>query len=321
MKKVAIVAYDGCWAMSVFSVTGFYRVVSLLEQHIGDEKSYLPVIVSADGKNVTSACGATITVEESIVSDNSYDLIVIPPVEGPKIDALAKATTSVVTWLKEQIRKNTPILSLTTGAYLLAATEEVSKGLIATHWAFVNKLRQLFPDCQFTSSHSYIHQDNITSTGTLNATFDALLSMLTELKGNNFAQYCAAHLLVTEVSQLSPIIPNSRNHDDDAIFSVQEWLETNFQQHMPIPQLAAQFGFSERNLKRRFTAATNRSLNQYLQEVRIDKAKKLLITSTLNIKQIAYEVGYENDGFFSRIFKASTGNTPRQWRNNYPKDI
>ncbi len=40
MKKVAILAYDGCWAMSVFSVTDFFRVVALLEQHLGLAQSY-----------------------------------------------------------------------------------------------------------------------------------------------------------------------------------------------------------------------------------------------------------------------------------------
>jgi YesN/AraC family two-component response regulator len=55
-------------------------------------------------------------------------------------------------------------------------------------------------------------------------------------------------------------------------------------------------------------------VTQYIQAVRVDKAKKLLITTERNVKEIASEVGYENDGFFSRLFKKITGSTPAKWR-------
>jgi AraC-like DNA-binding protein len=80
-----------------------------------------------------------------------------------------------------------------------------------------------------------------------------------------------------------------------------------------IADLAQQFNFSERNLKRCFQLATQISLNQYLQQVRVDKAKKLLLTTDMKIQQIAYEVGYENVSFFIRIFKKVTACTPTQW--------
>ena len=91
-----------------------------------------------------------------------------------------------------------------------------------------------------------------------------------------------------------------------------------FQQHpdfeyQRFADLAQQFNFSERNLKRRFQLATQISPNQYLQQVRVDKAKKLLLTTDMNIHQIAYEVGYENVSFFIRIFKKVTACTPTQW--------
>ncbi|WP_353936028.1 helix-turn-helix domain-containing protein [uncultured Acinetobacter sp.] len=77
--------------------------------------------------------------------------------------------------------------------------------------------------------------------------------------------------------------------------------------------MAQQFNFSERNLKRRFQLATQISPIQYLQQVRVDKAKKLLLITDMNIQQIAYEVGYENVSFFIRIFKKVTACTPTQW--------
>lgn len=91
-----------------------------------------------------------------------------------------------------------------------------------------------------------------------------------------------------------------------------------FQQHSDFEyqrfaDLAQQFNFSERNLKMRFQLATQISPNQYLQQVRVDKAKKLLLTTDMKIQQIAYEVGYENVSFFIRIFKKVTACTPTRW--------
>ncbi|BFM09220.1 hypothetical protein GCM10025791_39740 [Halioxenophilus aromaticivorans] len=82
-----------------------------------------------------------------------------------------------------------------------------------------------------------------------------------------------------------------------------------------IQALAQSFNFSDRNLKRRFQAATGISINQYIQKARVDKAKKLLISREMDVKAIAYEVGYENVSFFIRLFKRSTGVTPTKWRN------
>ncbi|GEA02232.1 hypothetical protein KUL17_11290 [Alteromonas sp. KUL17] len=62
---------------------------------------------------------------------------------------------------------------------------------------------------------------------------------------------------------------------------------------------------SESNLKRRFSAAAGISVTQYIQAVRIDKAKKRLIATERNVKEIASEVGYENDGFFQPPFQKS----------------
>jgi transcriptional regulator GlxA family with amidase domain len=48
--------------------------------------------------------------------------------------------------------------------------------------------------------------------------------------------------------------------------------------------------------------------------VRVDKAKKLLLTTSMAMKEIAYAVGYENVSFFARLFRAQVGHTPTQWR-------
>ncbi|MPM72092.1 HTH-type transcriptional regulator YesS [bioreactor metagenome] len=101
---------------------------------------------------------------------------------------------------------------------------------------------------------------------------------------------------------------------DAVILKVQEWMEANCARPITIAQMGQEIGMAERPLKRRFTLATGLSPIAYLQKLRVDKAKKLLLATDKSTKVIAYEVGYENVSFIVRVFKTHIGQTPHLWR-------
>ncbi|NIE95655.1 helix-turn-helix domain-containing protein [Acinetobacter sp. Tr-809] len=313
MKKIAIIVYDGCWAMSVMMLKDFFHVINLLSIRQGQAESYQVEIFSLDGLAKLSASGPSIEVDNKVRRETTYDLVILPSFEGNLLIQIQEENDDLVDWLKSQIQQQTPILALTTAAYFLAATQQLQHVLLATHWAFLRELKRLFPLSSFTANRNYLQSEQIYTTGTLLGTFDALLGIVAQQKGDYFAQLCASHLLMHAPQELNPVLPDFRNHCDEAVLQVQDWLDINFPQENRIADLAKQFNFSERNLKRRFQLATQISPNQYLQQVRVDKAKKLLLTTEMNVQQIAYAVGYENVSFFIRVFKKITGCTPSQW--------
>ncbi|RSN77358.1 GlxA family transcriptional regulator [Acinetobacter haemolyticus] len=313
MKKIAIIVYDGCWAMSVMMLKDFFHVINLLSIRQGQAENYQVEILSLDGFAKQSASGLKIKVDGKVRVETTYDLVILPSFEGNRLDQIQEENYDLVDWLTSQLQQQTAILALTTSAYFVAATQQRQHILLATHWAFLRELKRLFPQCSFTTNRNYLQSDQIYSTGTLIGTFDALLSIVAQQKGDYFAQLCASHLLMNSPQELNPVLPTYRNHCDEAILQVQDWLDVNFAQENRIADLAKQFNFSERNLKRRFQLATKISPNQYVQQVRVDKAKKLLLTTEMNVQQIAYVVGYENVSFFIRVFKRITGCTPSQW--------
>lgn len=314
MKRIAILAFPGCWAMSLYSALDFFRIVALLEAHVGLGQGYRVEVLSEGGTPVLSASGPAIVADAGLAGEGGYDLAIVPAVEGPRIDRLLAHSATTMEWLAAHLRRGAPVLALTTGSCLLAATGQVDGTLLATHWAYLRHLQALFPRCCFTAHESYVQVGTIYSAGSLDGGFEALLALVAQDRGDPFAQLCAAHLLVSEPRRLQPLLPGHRNHQDEAVLRVQEWLETHHAEPLPIAALARRFGFSERNLKRRFQVATGISPNQYLQRVRIDKAKKLLIATRLSVKEVAYEVGYENASFFVRLFRRELGRTPAQWR-------
>ncbi len=315
-KNIAVLAYDGCWGLGVFSVTDFFRIVALLEKHLAREQSYHVDVLSADGENVRSASGNLIAPDGAITSAARYDVVVIPAIEGARLSAGFEPDQRLVAWLIAQKSAGARLLSFTTGACFVAATGRYDHVLMATHWAFIRQLKKRYPTCQFVAHPSCLQADGIWTTGSLTGGFDALLEILAQDMGDPFAQLCATHLLVSAPARINPILPGHRNHCDEAILKVQEWIETHYARAITIEDMGREAGMAERTLKRRFRLATQLSPNVYVQKVRVDKAKKLLLATDMSIKAIAYEVGYENVSFFVRVFKTQAGQTPAQWRRS-----
>ena len=86
---------------------------------------------------------------------------------------------------------------------------------------------------------------------------------------------------------------------------------------LSIDQLAKTLGTSRTQLHRKIKALTNMSVTNYINHIRIEKAKNLLVTTELNSNEIAYEVGFESSTYFSRVFKKELGMAPITFRNNH----
>ncbi|MDX4007579.1 helix-turn-helix domain-containing protein, partial [Pseudomonas aeruginosa] len=296
MKEVAVLAYDGCWGMGVFAVADFFRIVSLLEAHIGLEPSFR-VRILASAREVTVASGHSLRADAILEIDADCDLLVIPAIEGARLAGFVPDAASLA-WIAQRIDAGARVLALTTGAAWLAASRRADGLLLASHWAYVRQLARRYPQCRFIGQRSYLQADGLYTTGSLGGCFDALLEIIARERGDRFSQLCATHLLVADAQRLSPILPGRRNHRDESILALQDWIEANHAEPLGLERMAAQAGLALRTLKRRFGAATGLSPIRYLQQVRVDRAKKLLLVTPLSIREIAYEVGYENVSFF-----------------------
>ncbi|HIE5035922.1 TPA: GlxA family transcriptional regulator, partial [Pseudomonas aeruginosa] len=303
---------DGCWGMGVFAVADFFRIVSLLEAHIGLEPSFR-VRILASAREVTVASGHSLRADAILEIDADCDLLVIPAIEGARLAGFVPDAASLA-WIAQRIDAGARVLALTTGAAWLAASRRADGLLLASHWAYVRQLARRYPQCRFIGQRSYLQADGLYTTGSLGGCFDALLEIIARERGDRFSQLCATHLLVADAQRLSPILPGRRNHRDESILALQDWIEANHAEPLGLERMAAQAGLALRTLKRRFGAATGLSPIRYLQQVRVDRAKKLLLVTPLSIREIAYEVGYENVSFFVRLFRKEAGDTPSHWR-------
>ena len=146
--------------------------------------------------------------------------------------------------------------------------------------------------------------------------------MIQEFCGALIAQQCERHCLMgsrRDYQRLNIDMVERKQHADARILAIQSWLENHYADPISLPEITARFGFSQRNLNRRFKTATDKSPQQYLQEYRLEIAKELLRHDELSIQQICFNVGYESLTVFGRRFKAYTTFSPSTFREQTKK--
>lgn len=204
---------------------GLFRIVSLLEAHIGLEPSFR-VRILASAREVTVASGHSLRADAILEIDADCDLLVIPAIEGARLAGFVPDAASLA-WIAQRIDAGARVLALTTGAAWLAASRRADGLLLASHWAYVRQLARRYPQCRFIGQRSYLQADGLYTTGSLGGCFDALLEIIARERGDLFSQLCATHLLVADAQRLSPILPGRRNHRDESILALQDWIEAN----------------------------------------------------------------------------------------------
>lgn len=106
-------------------------------------------------------------------------------------------------------------------------------------------------------------------------------------------------------------------HSDSVVRRCEQWLEGHFREIDAISQVVKLSGIPERTLKCRFKMAAGSTLIEYLQNLRIEEAQRLLETSQMPVDDISVQAGYADASFFRRLFKRLTGLTPREYRRMF----
>ena len=96
---------------------------------------------------------------------------------------------------------------------------------------------------------------------------------------------------------------------------ITELIEANLEDELyGITQLCKDFGISRAQLHRNLIADTGLSASKYIRSIRLRKALELLVSSDLNVSQVAYEVGFKDPKYFSRLFTNEFKESPRDFR-------
>jgi len=247
------------------------------------------------------------------------DLVVVPGLDDELVRSF-DVNRRWVPWLRKWHAAGAKIAGSCTGAFLVADAGLLDGRSATTHWVFADELRRRYPAVRVTADRMIVDTGDVITSGGATGFLNLVLYLVERFAGHDRANLAAKVLLVDghRPSQRPYIaFGRERSHGDMIVHQVQEHIDLHLDEPLRIGELASRFGLSERTLSRRFTAATGRGPQAYLQHARIQHAMRLLETASDPIDQIRSRVGYNDSAAFRRMFKVATGLSPSGYRDAY----
>lgn len=257
-----------------------------------------------------------------LLQDVSHtDLLIIPPTFG-SMDEGITANANAIPYFRKLYFGGTSLASLCVGAFLLAETGLLDGSKCSTHWAYINEFKNRYPQVEVEDGAIITEHDNIYSSGGASSLWNLILYLVEKYSDRETAimisKYFALDISRDNQSQFA-IFRGQRNHTDEQIKKVQDFIEEHYEEKINVENLAAYAGTGRRTFERRFKDATNNTPVEYMQRVRIEAAKKFFEASRKNVSEVMYDVGYTDTKAFRDIFRKITGLTPIEYRNKFAK--
>ncbi len=123
--------------------------------------------------------------------------------------------------------------------------------------------------------------------------------------------------LIRKVNKINPTDEEIKDNIRKEFKNIFHYISSHYTEKLTAGQVAKKFGLRQSDFSAHFKKITGKSFNEYLNYVRICKAKRMLISSEKNITEIAYSVGFTNTSYFINCFKSQMGITPASFKQIY----
>jgi transcriptional regulator GlxA family with amidase domain len=261
----------------------------------------------------------TVHADATIDEVKQTDLVFVPAISGD-METTLELNSGFLPWIVQQYEDGAEVVSLCVGAFLLASTGLLNGKRCSTHWLFANEFRVMFPEIELVDDKIITEDQGLYSSGGASSYWNLLLHLVEKFVNRDMAIKAAKYFAIDieRNSQASFMIFNGqKGHEDDAVKKAQEFIEKNFEDRITLDQLSDMFAIGRRSLERRFKKATNNTVMEYIQRVKIEAAKKRFETSRKNITEVMFDVGYTDNKAFRSTFKKVTGLSPIAYKNKY----
>ncbi len=321
MKNIAILVPEASVMQAIADPQYLFSMANEFLEASGRARLFNVQLVGTKA-NIALNEGSYVVHCDSLVADaDAPDLIIIPAVFGDKKRAIQQ-NAKLMEWATACHSQGAELASLCAGAFLLASTGLLDGRKCSTHWVFVNEFRSLYPDIELVDGAVITEDAGIYSSGGANSYWNLLLHLLEKYTDRDTAILAAKYFAIDigrDNQSAFAMFQGQKTHNDDDILKAQEYIESNVGDRITVDELADKVAIGRRSFERRFKQATNNSVLEYIQRVRIEAAKRSFERSRKNISEVMYEVGYTDTKAFRTVFKKITGLTPIEYRNKYNK--
>ncbi|MDR0253358.1 MAG: GlxA family transcriptional regulator [Brucellaceae bacterium] len=277
-------------------------------------------LASADGKPVMASSDIEIAVNTSLdderrnlIGENRPSMAFV--CSGVHVESYQNK--SALAWLRESYNRGISVGGLCTGAHILASAGLLSGKRCAIHWENLPGFSETFPKAEVYADLFEIDSNLYTCAGGT-----AALDMMLKLIGDDFDEN-----LVNSICEQALTDRVRKPHDrqrlplrarlgvqNSKVLSIIEMMEGCLTEPLSLLDVAGNVGLSRRQIERLFRQEMGRSPARYYLEIRLDRARHLLIQSSMPVVEVAVACGFVSASHFSKCYRELYGRSPQQER-------
>ncbi|MFO1324449.1 MAG: helix-turn-helix domain-containing protein [Burkholderiales bacterium] len=325
--SVAILAFPETTASVTYGMYDLFKAAGrewgmVVDGRPGPERVN-PCIVSAQPGAFVAANDVQIVPQATLDDRLDARIVCVPELAVPPKEALAGRFGAEIDWLKRCHARGATLATACSGAVLLAEAGLLDGHEATTHWAYCDVLSSRYPAVKVRKDRALVVSGDgqrLVMAGGGTSWQDLALYLIARFVDVDTAmQVARINLIDWHAVGQQPFarLARSTQVDDAVIARCQTWIADHYDEPAPVAAMVQVSGLPERSFKRRFLQATGMSPLEYVHTLRLEEAKQMLEAGNRPIEAIAGEVGYEDAGFFSRLFRRHVHLTPAQYRKRF----
>ncbi|MEP3464500.1 MAG: GlxA family transcriptional regulator [Parasphingorhabdus sp.] len=308
-RRTLFLIYEGFELLDLSGPASVFSAAnSLMEQTLYEVKT-----LSSQGGEIQSNAGLRIASESlSDVTLSKSDTILVT---GAGRQSISNALTDTIMadWLARVALEAERYGSICSGAFLAANAGLLDGRKVTTHWAGRKTLAKTYPSASVESDALYVVDEGLWTSAGVTTGIDMALAMVERDHGATLMRQIARWLVIYahrpgNQSQFSSLL-EAQSAGDGIFADLITWIGKNLDRPLRLEELADRVTMSERTFRRKFTAQVGVSPSKFLEDMRLDRAKKLL-SAKLPINVVASKVGFRSEAGFRTAFQRSFGITP-----------
>lgn len=312
-RKIGFLLFDEFTAMDV---SGPLEVFASVSEVAGDHYELVTIGIKPD--IVKAESGIKFVADISLSEVRDLDTLVIPGGKGTRSKTLHSQLTP---WLQALLPNCRRIVSVCTGSFVLAASGLLDGQIATTHWAYADEFRQQFPQVRLSEDALFIINEKLATSAGIASGIDLSLKLVEDDLGGDIAAKVARFMVVhfrrtgSQAQYSEPL--QYQNKVEGKFASLTSWILDNLKSDLSLQHLADQCGMSTRNFCRRFSEQMGCPPGRYVESLRLDFARQLLVEKSWPISRIAVACGYESADVFRRAFERRFVVSPKNYQANF----
>ncbi len=312
MINVAILAYDN---LAVFEFGCAMEIFGLERPEFDDWYRTEAVGLGAD--IVTARCNLRISCR-NVENFDGYDQLVIP---GWCVNEISRVDrhTELIEAIIRFYRRGGRILSLCTGAFLLAEAGLLDGRQVTTHWRYADMFIEMYPDITFLENVLYVYDGRIGCSAGSAAALDLGLEVVRQDYGHDKANQVARRLVIPphRSGGQAQFVETPMIENQSHFASTLDWAIKRLNTPLDVDMLAEKANMSRRSFDRHFRASLGMSPKEWINRQRLHLAQKLLVDDNISIERIAQQSGFETAMNMRHHFRKTFGISPSQYQAQF----